>query len=401
MTHRRLSRITVVVAAVLLPSTFLAGCSAGTVPAPEPVSTTASASSQESTPEANGEPPASGKVADDSEFSLMVTGDVLLHPQLLDEASKAAQEADGNGKDFDFQPLLKGLKPYVQDADVALCNMETPIGEPPYSGYPVFTVPAQIASDLEEIGYDGCTTASNHSMDDGTDGVVRTLDALQNSDLFTTGSYRSKADQQRPPILESHGVELGVIASTYSLNGMKADADWRVDTGVNADRLIQRAKKARKSGADIVVAAIHDGSEYSTRPTAAQRKLGHALADSGAFDFIYMHHTHSVLPIEKYKGKWIVYGLGNSVAKHATPTILNREGIGVKATFSKDDQGWSVSKLQYVPHQLSKEPVTWCEVATSKTCVPPADAKASLKRTETTVDAYGAFDDGLTGWKLP
>ncbi len=144
----------------------------------------------------------------------MVSGDVLLHPQLLDEAAAAAQKSGGNGKDFDFQPLLKGLKPYVQDADVALCNMETPIGKPPYSGYPIFTVPAQIANDLAAIGYDGCTTASNHTMDDGTQGAVRTLNALQGNDLFTTGSYRSKSEQQAPPILDSHGVKLGIIAST-------------------------------------------------------------------------------------------------------------------------------------------------------------------------------------------
>ncbi|WP_246055251.1 CapA family protein [Glutamicibacter uratoxydans] len=402
MTHRRMPRLTALAASVLLPATFLVGCSTTDTPNPEPSKTTpASSEASVSKSSASAEPSIADPSAQSSEFSLMVSGDVLLHPQLLDEAAAAAQKSGGNGKDFDFQPLLKGLKPYVQDADVALCNMETPIGKPPYSGYPIFTVPAQIANDLAVIGYDGCTTASNHTMDDGTQGAVRTLDALQSNDLFTTGSYRSKSEQQAPPILDSHGVKLGIIASTYSLNGMKADADWRVDTGVNADRLIQRAKQARNAGADIVVAAVHNGSEYSTRPTASQRKLGRTLAASGAFDFIYMHHTHSVLPIEKYEGKWIVYGVGNSVAKHATPTILNREGISVKATFKQGDEGWSVSKLQYVPHQLSKAPVKWCEVATEPTCVPTKDAKASLKRTQETVNAFGAFEDGLTSWQLP
>lgn len=331
----------------------------------------------------------------------MVTGDVLLHPQLLDEAEQAAVES-GSGEDYDFNPLLAGLEPYVQDADAALCNLETPIGVPPYSGYPRFTVPEQILADLKGIGYDGCTTATNHTVDAGTAGVERTLDALDKHELFATGSYRSKKESQQPPIMQVDGVQLGVVTSTYSLNGLPEAADWQVDTGVDAARLIARGKAAKQAGAEIVVAAVHDGAEYTTEPTASQRQLGRSLAESGVFDFIYMHHTHSVLPIEKHQGTWIAYGLGNSVAKHATPTILNREGISVKATFRQEAEGeeWEVDELQWVPHQLSHAPVQWCQVFDSDGCLPEADAQASLKRTKATVNAYGAFDDGLEQWKL-
>ncbi len=331
----------------------------------------------------------------------MVTGDVLLHPQLLDEAKQAAGTESGNGEDYDFGPLLAALAPYVQDADAALCNLETPIGEPPYSGYPRFTVPEAILGELEAIGYDGCTTATNHTVDAGTAGVERTLDALEANELFATGSYRSEKESKKPSILDIDGVKLGVVTSTYSLNGLPAAADWQVDTGVDAKELIARGKATRKAGAEIVVAAVHDGAEYSTEPTASQKRLGRELAESGVFDFIYMHHTHSVLPIEKHKGTWIVYGLGNSVAKHATPTILNREGISVKATFTQEEPGeWDVSELSWVPHQLSKKPVVWCQVFDPAGCIPEAEAKASLKRTKATVDAYGAFDDGLQEWTL-
>lgn len=336
-----------------------------------------------------------------AEFSLMVTGDVLLHPQLLDEAKQAAGTESGNGEDYDFGPLLARLAPYVQDADAALCNLETPIGEPPYSGYPRFTVPEAILGELEAIGYDGCTTATNHTVDAGTAGVERTLDALEANELFATGSYRTEKESKKPSILDVEGVKLGVVTSTYSLNGLPEAADWQVDTGVDAKELIARGKATRKAGAEIVVAAVHDGAEYSTEPTASQKRLGRELAESGVFDFIYMHHTHSVLPIEKHKGTWIVYGLGNSVAKHATPTILNREGISVKATFTQEEPGeWDVSELSWVPHQLSKEPVAWCQVFDPAGCIPEAEAKASLKRTMATVDAYGAFADGLQEWTL-
>ncbi|WP_404285276.1 CapA family protein [Glutamicibacter arilaitensis] len=366
---------------------LLAGCSAAEEDAPS-LTSSAPAATNPAAPSAS-----ASKAPEPQEFSLMATGDVLLHPQLLDEA----KTPDG----YDFLPLLAGLKPYVQDADAALCNLETPIGTAPYSGYPMFSVPAQIVADLAKIGYDGCTTATNHTVDKGTAGVNRTLDSLEKQDLFATGSYRTAKEAAAPPIMTVDGVKLGVIASTYSLNGMRADTDWQVDTGVSAPKLIQRAKQASKDGAELVVAAIHEGAEYSSKPTEAQRKLGRTLAESGAIDFIYMHHTHSVLPIEKHAGTWIVYGLGNSVAKHATPTILNREGISIKATFTRNPKDeWGLSELAWVPHQLSNSPVRWCQVATVSDCLPAADAKASLARTTQTVNAFDAFDDGLVPWEV-
>ena len=401
--HQRVALVTRSLTAGLLGIALLSGCSATDTP-----NQTSQSSAQHtpsgtaSNPDSTGAENADVDRDQPKDFSLMVTGDVLLHPALLDEAKTSAQAQSGNGEDYDFSPLLAGLKPYAQDADAALCNLETPIGKPPYSGYPRFTVPEQILADLKDVGYDGCTTATNHTVDAGTSGVNRTLDALEEHGLFATGSYRTHKDSQKPPIMEIDGVKLGVVTSTFSLNGLAADANWQVDTGVDAQRLINRAKAAKKAGAQIVVAAIHDGTEYTNRPTAEQQNLGHALADSGAFDFIYMHHTHSVLPIEKYDGTWIVYGLGNSVAKHATKTILNREGISVKATFSegKKSGDWEVSKLEWVPHQLSKSPVKWCEVFDVSDCLPAADSKASLARTKATMNAYGAIEDGLQPWRL-
>ena len=102
-----------------------------------------------------------------------MAGDILLHPALWDQAEK-----DGAGK-LDFSPLLAGIAPYLAESDLALCNLETPVAAPggPYGGYPMFIVPPQIIGALKEVGYDGCTTASNHSMDAGVSGVKRTLDA--------------------------------------------------------------------------------------------------------------------------------------------------------------------------------------------------------------------------------
>jgi len=94
-------------------------------------------------------------------FTLVATGDVLLHTALWDQASADAA-ASGNPAGHDFGPMLAGVRPMVSGADVAICHMETPVAPPggPFSSYPSFSVPPEIAPALAATGYDACTTAS-------------------------------------------------------------------------------------------------------------------------------------------------------------------------------------------------------------------------------------------------
>ena len=90
--------------------------------------------------------------------------------------------------------------------------------------------------------------------------------------------------------------------------------------------MIAKAKQARADGADIVLGAIHAGDEYTDYANPQQQQTAHALADSGEFSLIYGHHSHSVQPVERYNGTWIAYGLGNTIAAHATPNIRQHRG---------------------------------------------------------------------------
>ena len=97
--------------------------------------------------------------------------------------------------------------------------------------------------------------------------------------------------------------------------------------------MIAKAEKARALGADIVLAAIHAGDEYTSEPNARQQEVAHSLVDSGQFNLVYGHHTHSVLPIENYKGTWIVYGLGNGITELSPWYAVNNEGLLVRVQF--------------------------------------------------------------------
>ena len=325
--------------------------------------------------------------------SVLVTGDMLVHAELWQQAREDAAAAGKPG--LDFVPLLEGQRRYIQASDLAICHQETPVAGPdgPFSAYPSFNVPPQIITASKAVGYQACTTASNHTIDRSTDGLLRTLDALDAAGLKHTGSYRTEAESQGILLLQTKAAKIAIIQGTYGLNGQYPEYDWQVDM-LDAPTMIAKAVKARALGADIVLGAMHAGDEYVSQPNAQQQEVAHALVDSGQFTMIYGHHTHSVLPIENYKGTWIVYGLGNGVTELSPWYVVNNEGLLVRAQFSQDAAGnWAASDLAWVPSVIVRGPYRWCSVASDAPqgiCATPEADAATRLRTATVVDSMGA-----------
>ncbi len=329
--------------------------------------------------------------------SVLVTGDMLVHAQLWQQARDDA--AAGGKTGLDFAPLLEGQRKYIQASDLAVCHQETPVAGPdgPFSAYPSFNVPPQIITASKAVGYQACTTASNHTIDRSTDGVLRTLDALDAAGLKHTGSYRTETESQGILILQTKAAKIAIIQGTYGLNGQYPEYAWQVDM-LDAPTMIAKAAKARALGADIVLGAMHAGDEYASEANVQQQEVAHALVDSGQFTMIYGHHTHSVLPIENYKGTWIVYGLGNGVTELSPWYVVNNEGLLVRAQFSQDAAGkWTASDLAWAPSVIVRDPYRWCSVATDApqgVCATPEADAATRLRTATVVDSMGAAAAG-------
>jgi poly-gamma-glutamate synthesis protein (capsule biosynthesis protein) len=322
---------------------------------------------------------------------------MLVNAQLWEQARSDALATGAKG--LDFGPLLEGQRRYIEKSDLAVCHQETPVAGPtgPFSAYPSFNVPPQIITAARQVGYQACTTASNHTIDRGTAGLVRTLDALDAAGLQHTGSYRTEAEAQGVMILQTAAAKIAVIGATYGLNGQLPEAAWQVDM-LNPAAMIAKAKKARTLGADIVLGAMHAGDEYARVPNAEQQAVAHALADSGQFDMIYGHHTHSVLPIEQYKGTWIAYGLGNGITELSPSYVVNNEGLLLRAQFSQDPAGnWAVSDLAWAPSVMVRGPYRWCSVAADAPqgpCAGAAADAATRQRTKTVVESLGAAPAG-------
>ena len=97
-----------------------------------------------------------------------------------------------------LRPLLEGQRRYIAEERPRDLPPGNPVAGPtgPVLAYPSFNVPPQIIAASQQVGYQACTTASNHTIDRGTAGLVRTLDALDAAGLQHTGSYRTEADSQ-------------------------------------------------------------------------------------------------------------------------------------------------------------------------------------------------------------
>ncbi|MFE4373862.1 CapA family protein [Streptomyces sp. NPDC056835] len=338
------------------------------------------------------------KGGDPSLTSLTVAaaGDVLIHPPLTEQARKDAKTAAG-GTGLDFGPLMAGVKPVISQADLAICHMETVIAPKggPYEGFPNFQVPPEIATSLKDIGYDTCSTASNHSIDHGAAGVKRTLDTLDAAGLGHTGSARSAAEWRKPLITEVKGVKVAQLAFTFGFgtDEVPADKPWLANE-MSVAAIAEAETRARKAGADIVILSLHWGREHHSEPSADQTELAERITAGTGVDLVIGHHGHAVQPMEKINGTWVAYGLGNQVARHDVPTGLSEEGVIGWFTFTGHSGRWDV-RAWYAPTlvDIPAEP----EDPATPPAPPPGGPPGGAVTDYRLIDVARALRDGKSG----
>jgi poly-gamma-glutamate capsule biosynthesis protein CapA/YwtB (metallophosphatase superfamily) len=383
---------------------LLAPADAGEGAAPQPAAARPASSPAAGSRPEPAERPAPAPPPASRRFTLVATGDVLLHSPLWRQAEADAAAAGHTG--MDFRPLLAGIRPTVAGADAAVCHLETPVAPEggPYSGYPSFSVPPRIARDLADTGYDACTTASNHTYDQGGAGIDRTLAALDAAGIRHTGSARSPAEARTTTMLRAGPARVALLSYTYGFNGYQAPDGqaWRSNP-IDQARIERDAHRARARGADVVVVALHWGDEYEHEPNALQSRLAPRLIRSPDVDLLLGHHAHVVQPLQGVGGEWVVYGMGNLVARHDTPGAANEEGIAVRFTFTERRGRWRVTEAEYEPLLMMKDRPPIRLVAVDRALADPAtdpglrDRLAlARRRTAAVVTSMGATAHGLT-----
>jgi hypothetical protein len=306
----------------------------------------------------------------------------------------AHRYADGEG--YDFAPMLDPLRSYIRSVDVGICHLETPLTGPgvPLSDFPRYVVPHQLANAIHRVGYDGCSTASNHSLDGGLRGIRTTLGWLDKVGLRHTGTARSAAERWRTTHYRVGSVLIAHLSYSASFNGIQPAYAWEANR-IDPARIIADAKRARSRGAKIVVVSLHWGTEHRHAPTAYQTSVARRLMSSGKIDLIVGHHAHVIQPVRRVAGHWVAYGLGNSLsgmtASMFTPSV--QDGMVLFAVFERGPNGWHVQMLRYAPTWV--QPYRWIVrrvgPALDAGTLPDsvlAELRRSWHRTVTAVDAH-------------
>lgn len=314
-------------------------------------------------------------------FVVAASGDLLLHTRVLQFA-----QANAGGDGYDFDPMFAEIAPLVSAADLALCHLEVPLSadNSVISDYPIFSGPREIVGAAKRAGYDGCSTASNHSLDKGFTGVSDTLSVFDDEGVGQSGMARSPEEAANPPIYNANGVSVAHLSYTYGLNGMPMPEPWMANL-IDVDRIVADAAAAKARGAEVVLVSMHWGNEYQHEPSPVQLEQAEALLASPDIDAILGDHVHVVQPIDRINGKPVVYGMGNSLSNQMDP-VNRRDGVIVYLTIVETAPGVFVTeRIAYTP--------TWVHYpGTIIRPVTPESVPESFQRSTDNLNLLGTFD---------
>lgn len=283
---------------------------------------------------------------------LLATGDFIAHGSV----NTAAQQADGS---YNYLPLIADFQPILAASDVRFCNDPILNGGSQFgiAGYPKFNSPTEFVRDMGKLGCNLVNTASNHSFDKTQDAITASVDAWAKvpNTLAVAGENRSQAEHDAVHYFTVKGVKFAFVAyTTYSNN----DAPTQNNYGVNIfsqEFASKQIVEAKQQGAQIIIASMRWGTEYSTTVNAEQRTDAQFLADQGV-NLILGHGSHELQTVDELSGKsgnktMVWYSLGNFLNTQEPPeTLFN--GLAV---IDFDAKTRAISAQQYLPIYMHYE----------------------------------------------
>jgi poly-gamma-glutamate synthesis protein (capsule biosynthesis protein) len=270
---------------------------------------------------------------------LLFCGDLMPHKGVKRSAMEANRKGV-NGKSLNyggFYRTLRDLKSLTEQADVAFCNLETPVVKPPKGDPYCFTTrgdfffkaPPVLVDAIKWAGFSVVSIANNHIDNAGTEGIISTIEFLKKKDIGVAGAGQTTALAHSPTIVEVNGVSIAYLAFCSSRLGSDPNCEdtekvhvCRVDPRDSSTKILFEDISYAKSVADIVVLSFHWGpSEYQYSPSPSTIKLAKECAERGV-SVIAGHHPHVLQKVEHYKCRdgrksLIMWSLGNLVSNQS------------------------------------------------------------------------------------
>ena len=287
---------------------------------------------------------------------IRAVGDLMMHKKQLE----IAKQGDGS---YDFHPQYAMIADSLGSADYTIANLETTVGRyknMAYSGFPMFNAPETYLDAVRDAGVDFLTLANNHMLDRYFDGMIHTVDLVDEWGFDHGGAYRTPAEQAAPVVVDVNGIKIGMLCYTQMTNGMERFCD-RNPREFGIDYLNSKTFEAdvqglRNAGAEVIIAMPHWGQEYKRKPEANTVALAKKLVAAGV-DVVLGSHPHMVQPVEYVtvetadggtRTGLVAYSLGNFISNMAVQ--YTDSGIILDFTIrEKQDGGFEIVDVGAVP----------------------------------------------------
>ena len=263
----------------------------------------------------------------DCKWKILFLGDAMCH----DEQRELAYS---NGS-YNFDSSFSNLKDLFSEHDYVACNMESPICDPPYMGFPKFNTPVEFADSLMDIGANIFFLANNHINDRGEAGIESTINKL------TTDYTKGGVDKSKIYTLGAFGNNIGnkyiiindvaILNYTNILNNKEVGGN--IDINLIEDDMMsisQDIADVKGKGAKYIIVYIHWGKEYERYHSKEQRKLAEMLVNCGV-NCIIGGHPHVIEDYEFINNVPVFYSLGNFISSQ--PEDFRTESVGISMEF--------------------------------------------------------------------
>ena len=296
---------------------------------------------------------------------IRATGDIMFHPSQLDGAY------DYKTNTYNFEHSFKAIKNIIREADIAIANFEgTTAGNEVYAyqGYPLFNAPDEALDAIKNAGFDILSTANNHSLDTRKAGIIRTIEQIKARGMEPIGTFESKPET-RVLIKDVKGIRFAFMAYTEMVNGLETvltpeDLDVMVNI-IDEEKMKEDIIYAKDNNADVIIAYLHWGDEYSRIQAQRQEILADMLFRSGV-DIILGSHPHVIQPTQTLdydgKTKFIAYSMGNFLSNQRVETLVpygmseqvskyTEDGIIIDIEIEKkgSTKEISIKNINYIP----------------------------------------------------
>ncbi len=332
-------------------------------------------------------------------IKLTFTGDAFLTKRVLDIYIKGLDDSK-----YELNDIFANLKSFFELSDLVVCNLETPLSENKddwCKNLYLLTAPKEFANALLNNGIKFVTTANNHCLDNGLDGIDKTINILDSINMGHTGTYKTKNDYC---FLDIKGIRISILSYTYGTNAfnnniyLKSKDRQKINMFQNQElhngilrylynskfilakvikkilyklklfqfnkmpyerkefshshkkKLKKEIKNAKLNNADLIVMCMHEGGQYNKKVANRTIKRANFLLKNGV-DVVIGNHEHVIHKVEKKKEKFIAYSLGNLTSTFGVidnpKDYLNDYSILIHIYIAKDEKGAKIEKITF------------------------------------------------------